>query len=172
MTDKNPLFAMLPADVLTKAKNIAEECYAEERLKDLVGRRIFTLCGTILLLLFLSGANAFVFVPLAVNLFGGSGNWIGKCIGIYALIICLGGTTMMFSAVIAWLEIVAMRGANPTFNAHGENMRFYKRATWLPLIPLSVLPALFNAWFSVTFLFATISLLFVFVVLFSLFSDV
>lgn len=162
---------MLPADVLAKAKDIAGEYYAEERLKDLVGRRIFTLCATILLLLFFNGANAFVFATLAVNLFGGTGNWIGKCIGIYALIICLGGTTMMFNAIIAWLEIVAMRGASPTFNARGENLRFYQRSTWIPLIPLSVLPAIFNAWFSITFLLATISLMFVFVVLFSLFSD-
>ena len=163
---------MLPPEVLTKAKKLAGECYAEERLKDLVGRRIFTLSAAILLLLFLNGGNAFVFVPLATRLFEGSGNWVGTSIWIYALAICFGGTISMFSAIIAWLEIVALRGANPLFDAHSENMRFYQHSTWVPLIPLAVLPALFNAWFSMTFFFATISLLFVFVVLFSLVSDV
>lgn len=171
MTDKNPLFAMLPREALNKAKKLAGECYVEERLKDLVGRRIFTLSATIILLLFLNGSNAFVFAPLATRLFADSGKIVGVFIWIYALAICFGGTAMMFSAIIAWLEIVVLRDANPSFHMPTENARFYQRSTWIPLLPLSVLPAIFNAWFSLTFLFAIISLLLVSVVLFSLFSD-
>lgn len=163
---------MLPAKVLARARQLAEESRAEDQLKNLAGRRIWSLVAAIIVLLILNGANAFVFGKIASSYLQGTERWISVSAWICSLIVGLGGVIMMFNALVAWLEVVVFQQANPLVAVPKERLRFYRRSTWWPLVPLSLFPALFNAWFSVTFFVTVVSFLLVLVIFSSLLSDV
>jgi hypothetical protein len=67
MKNNNPIFAMLPPEVLLKAKKLAGEYYKEDRLKDLAGRHLVSLSAATIFLLFFNAANAWVFGAIATD---------------------------------------------------------------------------------------------------------
>lgn len=168
MSNKNPIFAILPPEILSKTKRLADEVQAEERVRELVGRRMFSVTAVILLLTFINGANGYTFMTTATALTGPGAPWVPLVIFVYSLVVFFGGTFAMFSAFMAWMELLACRGSD----LPADGKRLYRRRTWFPLIPLSLLPALFNAWFSFHFFVALISLLFVVLLLYVLVTDV
>jgi hypothetical protein len=168
----NPLFALLPTDVLVKAKLLADEFRVEEELKDLAGRRILRLALVIIILALLNGTNAYTFGSIAAG-FIGKGNPTGLLATWgYALVIWLGGMLLMFLGLMAWLELSVRRRIDPLSDPRVKGAAFYRRSTWLPLIPISLIPAIFNAWFSLQFFMVAVACMLVFVMLFSIFSDV
>ncbi|MBK9021310.1 MAG: hypothetical protein IPL72_15535 [Sulfuritalea sp.] len=168
----SPVFTMLPADVLAKAKALADEFRAEAQLKDLVWRNVVGVTAVIILLLFANGANGFVFGSTAGAMLKGSAPSIVPCTWTYAVIVVLGGMAFSFNAFITWLELLAFRRNNPLASAKSSRLRFYRRATWLPLIPLIAVPAAFNALFSVSFFLVTVGFAFVVMLVATLSADV
>jgi hypothetical protein len=166
----NPLFALLPASVLAKAKSLSNDLRIEDELKDLAGRSTIKLAIVITFLTGLNGANAYAFGTTTIGLIGKSNPSLLFATWAYALVIGFGGLIWMFEGLMAWLELLVRRRIDPLSAPRARDAAFYRRSTWLPLIPISLLPALFNACFSLTFFMASVACLLAFVMLFSLLS--
>lgn len=167
----NPIFAMLPAGVLARAKALAEQFRAEAQLQDLVWRNVIVVIAAIVLLAFANAANAYVFGSTAAAMVKGSAPSVVPYIWACAVIVVLGGMAFSFNAFVAWLELLAFRRNNPLASAKPEHLRFHRRATWLPLIPLSVVPAAFNALFDVSFFLVSVGFAFVLMLVATLYAD-
>ena len=168
----NPLFAILPASLLAKAKSLADDFRIEEELKDLAGRSIFRLVFVIIFLAWLNGANAYTFGTTTIGIIGKGNPSLLLATWAYALVIWFGGMLFMFQGLMAWLELLIRRRIDPLSDTRAKGAAFYRRATWYPLIPISFLPALFNAWFSLSFFMVAVAFILVLVILFSVLSDV
>ncbi|MDO8768504.1 MAG: hypothetical protein Q7K57_07365 [Burkholderiaceae bacterium] len=168
----SPIFTMLPASVLARAKTLAEEFRAEAQLKDLVWRNVIGVTTVIILLLFANGANGYVFGTTAGAMLKGSAPSVVPYSWTYAVIAGLGGMAFSFNAFVTWLELLAFRRNNPLASAKPSHLRFYRRATWIPLIPLIAVPAAFNAFFDVSFFLVTVGFAFVVMLVATLSADV
>ena len=163
---------MLPAGVLAKLKALADEFRAEAELKDLVWGNVAGVTTVIIMLLLANGANGFVFGSTAGAMLKGSASSFIPYTWTYAVIVVLGGMAFSFNAFVTWLELLAFRRNNPPASARSSHLRFYRRATWLPLIPLIAVPAAFNALFDASFFLATVGLAFVVMLVATLWADV
>jgi len=167
----NPIFAMLPTEVLAKAKALAEEFRAEAQLQDLVWRKLIGVIAAIVMLASANAANGYVFGSTAAAMVKGSAPSLVPYAWTCAGVVVLGGMTFGFNAFVAWLELLAFRRSNPMVSAKPGHLRFYRRRTWLPLIPLSVVPAVFNALFDISFFLVSIGFAFVLMLVATLYAD-
>ena len=163
---------MLPAAVLRQLRELSRESLAEKQLQETVGKYIWQLVLAIFSLLILNSINAAVFWSICSNQFAHAVlEFRGLLVG-YVIVFWLGGILFMFNAIVAWLEIFALRRANPSASIPSQPFRFYSVKTWLPLVLLPLIPALFNLWFSTPFFFGSVLIIFAFIVLFPLFDNV
>jgi hypothetical protein len=167
----NPIFTMVPVGVLAKAKALAEGFRAENDLKDVVWRNVIGITAVVILLVFANGANGFVFGMTADEMLKESVPAVIPFIKIYAVVVILGGLAFSVNAFVTWLELVSYRRNNPLASDIPKHLRFYRGATWLPLIPISAVPAAFNAFFSIDFFLVTVGFAFVFMLVATLYVD-
>jgi hypothetical protein len=167
----SPIFAMLPAGVLAKAKALAEEFRAEAQLQDLVWHNLIGVIAAIVLLALANAANGYVFGSTAAAMVKGSAPSVVFFVWTCAAVVVLGGMAFGFNAFVTWLELLAFRRSNPMAPAKPGHLRYYRRATWLPLIPLAVVPAVFNALFDVSFFLVSVGFAFVAMLVATLYAD-
>lgn len=170
-SSSSPLFALLPPEVLAKARDLARKFETEDQLRDLADRRMFSLAGLIVILVFAHLLIALGFLGVVTDFVRPASGWVKGIATLYGLAICLGGTALMFLAYVAWLEVVVFKRVAPLLNPKEEGLRFYRRSTWLSLIPFTAAPLLINAWFSVAFFLALVSIVLVGVVVAFVYAD-
>ncbi len=156
----NPIFTMIPATVLAKAKEIADEFQAEADRKDFIWRHVVLVAAAVIVLLFLNIANGYTLAVTAHAVFQDS-KAINNALGIYALSVAVGGTAFSINALVAWLECIAPLRVNRSMESAGQRPRLYRNSTWVPLVPFALLPIAFNAFFNLTFFLSMIGFGFV-----------
>lgn len=162
---------MVPASILAQAKALADEFRVQERLEDLVWRYLILVIGGFALIIGFNIANGIVFRTTLCELFALSES-LSRAAAIFMLVVIIGGLFFSANAFVAWLELMSFRRDNPSVQLSRKNQRLFRPATWVPVVPVVLLPALFNAFFSVQYFFAVVAVAFVVMLVVMVASDV
>ncbi len=167
----NPLFAMIPGSVLARAKALADQFRAEERLKEFIWRHVLAVTGALVLLIALNIANGFTFGSVGANVFKDSPA-IAGAFQIYGVVAAFGGLFFSVVGLMAWIAKLAMTRANPMNEERSRQVEPSRRWIWWLLMPLALLPAVFNALFSASFVLVAAGAVFVVALLVMMSADI
>jgi hypothetical protein len=140
----NPLFEMIPPDVLRKVKILSDECLIEAEVKDLNGRVMFTLACVSASMLVL---NTVITMQFLKNISEALHHTERRLVSILLLFSAIGGGVAIILAMLAWLELRVRCRLNPLTNPRDITGSLYQRKTWVFLITFVALPAMGCAFF-------------------------